>query len=219
MTPGRAYDSWADYLQSTKNEQLRRRCERIAARANRWRSGVPVDRITASDVWTVMEGARGRCSTCGSLAVEGRLSRPDGAPMSWDAVGRRVGRLGHVVPRVRGGPNTPDNLIWQCLWCNTWPLEATPGASDHGGFHPPDDPTVHAGDPFASTTGSVRGTRRVRCDSCQELVNPDELTGAPAVRLCPSCAEVNEDIVWEEPGYGWSAFGYVVALPSDNEAK
>ena len=138
------YMSWADYLNRTTAQELRRRCGRMAANANRWRlmSGVPVDRITSRDVWAVLADARGRCATCGSLAVEGRPSHPNGAPAPWDPLGRRVGSLGHRLQRVRGGPNTPDNLIWQCLWCNTWEKDAKQGSTDHQAFRPIDDLTV-----------------------------------------------------------------------------
>ena len=148
--PPPVYESWSDYMQRATKKELRERCSQIAVRANRWRlmSGVPIERITSRDVWAVLDAARGRCGTCGSLAVERRPSRPNGAPAPWEAVGRRVGSLGHVVQRVRQGSNTPDNLIWQCLWCNTWPKEANWGATTSGGFYPPDEPTFVATDPF-----------------------------------------------------------------------
>lgn len=44
----------------------------------------------------------------------------------------RIGSLGHVVARFNGGANTPDNLAWSCLWCNTRPNERQPGATDRG---------------------------------------------------------------------------------------
>src|SRR5919198_2039864 len=85
--------------------------------------------------------AKGRCCYCGSLAVEKRpVDHPD---RRWDHVGRRIGSLEHVVPVVEGGRNTVENLAWCCLWCNTWPSERTPGATDHGGFHPT-EPKVQA---------------------------------------------------------------------------
>ena len=38
--------------------------------------------------------------------------------------------------RFNGGSNAPGNLTWACLWCNTWPSERRPGATDHGGIQP-----------------------------------------------------------------------------------
>jgi hypothetical protein len=95
-------------------------------------SGRPDQRLTTDDVWRVLEAARGRCSHCGSLAVEGRPSTGKGAPTAWEQVGRRIGSLGHRLGRVNGGDNVPENLVWSCLWCNVWMEERTPGASDHG---------------------------------------------------------------------------------------
>jgi hypothetical protein len=90
--PPPVYESWSDYVQRSTRKELRERCSQIAVRANRWRlmSGVPIERITGRDVWAVLDAARGRCGTCGSLAVERRPSRPNGAPAPWEAVGRRV---------------------------------------------------------------------------------------------------------------------------------
>lgn len=94
-------------------------------------SGRPTERITADDVLAVLESAQGRCAHCGSLAVERRPSGQDGRPLPWEAVGRRIGSLGHLTARVFGGSNTSGNLAWSCLWCNTWPQERTPGATGH----------------------------------------------------------------------------------------
>jgi hypothetical protein len=63
-----------------------------------------------------------------------QLPRPDGAPVPWDMVGRRIGSLGHQISRFNGGDNTRENLVWSCLWCNTWLGERRPGATDHGGY-------------------------------------------------------------------------------------
>ncbi len=54
-------------------------------------------------------------------------------PLPWETAGRRIGSLGHLTARVFGGDNTPGNLAWSCLWCNTWPQERTPSAADHDG--------------------------------------------------------------------------------------
>lgn len=135
---------------------------RIKARtANRPKlvSGRPANRITPWDVIDILIAAQGRCHHCGSLAVERRPSKPNGAPLPWEAIGRRIGSLEHVVPLagepiILGlnegthgavgmsigprGTNTVDNLVWACLWCNTWPDERVPGAIDHGGYHEPE---------------------------------------------------------------------------------
>jgi hypothetical protein len=96
-------------------------------------SGPPDCTITAADVGEVLQSVKGRCEHCGSLAVEKRPSGPDGRPTPWAPVGRRIGSLGHRVARFNGGSNSITNLCWSCLWCNTWPTERRPGATDHGG--------------------------------------------------------------------------------------
>lgn len=73
---------------------------------------------------------------CGSLAVEKRPSTATGQPLPWDAVGRRIGSLGHRIARFNRGTNALSNLCWSCLWCNTWPDDRKRGATDHGGWHP-----------------------------------------------------------------------------------
>jgi hypothetical protein len=102
-------------------------------------SGNPSDKIGVDDVWQVLVAARGQCAYCGSLAVENRPSLPDGTPVPWDTVGRRIGSLGHRISRFNGGDNTPENLVWSCLWCNTWLGERRPGGTDHGGYFPISD--------------------------------------------------------------------------------
>jgi hypothetical protein len=132
--PDPIYRSWADFLAATTAAQRLAWCDRKARRANRPRlmSGHPNLRITAAVVWAVLEEAAGRCGDCGSLAVEGRPSGPDGRPTAWAAVGRRIGALGHRLARFNGGGNDRDNVYWCCLWCNTWPAERRLGATDHG---------------------------------------------------------------------------------------
>ena len=128
------YLSWSDYVARTSAAQRRDLCSRKARRANRERlmSGRPAERLVWQDVWSVMEAAQGRCMYCGSLALEGRPSKSNGAPAPWEQVGRRVGSLSHVTARVYGGTTTLDNLGWACLWCNTWPSERVPGSTDRG---------------------------------------------------------------------------------------
>lgn len=132
------YASWEDFLNRTTPSERMAWCRAKASKANRPRlmSGPPDVRIVGSDVWAVLENARGRCEYCGSLAVENRPSTADGKPIGWAQVGRRIGSLGHRVARFNGGSNAPVNLSWACLWCNTWPDERRPGATDHGGIQP-----------------------------------------------------------------------------------
>lgn len=135
------YTSWNDYLAKTTPAMRRRWCAAKTKKANapRLMSGSPALVITADDVWAVLEAARGRCAHCGSLAVEKRPSMPNGSPAPWEHVGRRIGSLGHRTSRFQGGANNQDNLIWSCLWCNTWPDQRVPGALDHGGYFPIDN--------------------------------------------------------------------------------
>lgn len=136
--PPPLYVTWEDYLARTTPAERRRWCATKAAKANRPRlmSGRPETMISADDVLVVLEKARGRCAHCESLAVE---RRPPGA---WGHVGRRIGSLGHRIARFNGGPNTPDNLDWCCMWCNTWPEERIKGATDHGGYFPTSNDTA-----------------------------------------------------------------------------
>ncbi|PZS40765.1 MAG: hypothetical protein DLM62_01115 [Pseudonocardiales bacterium] len=140
--PPPVYASFSDFLAKTTPGQRLAWCRTKAKKANgeRLMSPAPEHRITAADVATILMTARGRCAHCGSLAVERRPSNPaNGAPLPWEHVGRRIGSLGHVVARFHGGTNTPDNLAWSCLWCNTWQSERIPGATDRGGYHPEGD--------------------------------------------------------------------------------
>jgi len=132
------WTTWAEYRDAVAPWQVLERCRQSAKRANRKRllSGRPREQVTALDVLAVFEAAEGRCAHCGSLAVEGRPSGAAGAPALWGQVGRRVGSLEHVVPRFAGGTNERSNLAWSCLWCNTWPDQRAPGATDHGAVQP-----------------------------------------------------------------------------------
>jgi hypothetical protein len=137
--PAPVYTSWVDYLAQTTWTRLRQRCRETAKRANRKRllSPMPEHSVSPLMVWRVLSEARGRCAHCGSLAVEGRPSDPrKGTPISWGHIGRRVGSLEHKKARYVGGDNDLTNLAWCCLWCNTWPEERRPGATDHGGYYP-----------------------------------------------------------------------------------
>ncbi len=133
------YQSWQDFLARTSEAERMRWCAKKAKVANRPRlmSGAPEVRIAAEEVWEVLRRARGRCRHCGSLALERRPSDPrTGAPRPWEHVGRRIGSLEHVEPRIAGGANGTGNLAWACLWCNTWEAERIAEARDHGGYHP-----------------------------------------------------------------------------------
>ena len=136
--PPPQWRSWADWCTSTTVDQKRTWCTRKAKKANRGRllAGSAERRVSAHDVWLVLEAAAGRCCYCGSLAVEQRPSGPTGQPIPWAAVGRRIGSLGHKVSRFDGGGNERENLAWTCLWCNTWQSERRSGATDHGGLFP-----------------------------------------------------------------------------------
>lgn len=131
------YASWTDFLARTSEQERRRWCAKKAKVANRDRlmSGPPTTRTTCREVLDVLMRAEGRCAFCGSLAVENRPSKPNGAPAPWAPVGRRIGSLGHTVGRIHGGDNTTENLVWSCLWCNVWQDERRMGATDHGGLH------------------------------------------------------------------------------------
>jgi hypothetical protein len=108
-------------------------------RSNRERlmRGTPNDRLIGDQVWAVLEAAEGRCPHCGSLAVENRPSKPNDAPAPCESVGRRIDSRVHVVAQFNSGANTPDNLAWSCLRCNTRPNERQPGATDHAAARQP----------------------------------------------------------------------------------
>lgn len=129
------YADWADFIRRTTTAERMAWCRMKAKKFNRTiPEGV---RLTPEIVWSVMRSAKGRCRFCGSLAVERRPSKASGAPAPWESVGRRIGSLEHIRPRVYGGSNARRNLAWCCLWCNTWPGSREPGATDHGGHYPP----------------------------------------------------------------------------------
>jgi len=91
----------------------------------------PTPKITKHQVWAVMSAALGRCAYCNSLAVERAPANPVTKKLApWAQIGRRIGSLDHVA----SPENHPDNLAWCCLWCNTWPQERRPQATDHGGY-------------------------------------------------------------------------------------
>src|SRR5688500_17717862 len=128
------FRTYEEFLAANPLREIRFWCSRKAVRANRPRllSGRPAEKITTDDVVAVLTNARGRCTHCGSLAVERAPQHPDTRkPLPWAHIGRRIGSLDHIVPRIDGGTNTPSNLVWSCHWCNTWPSERTPGATDH----------------------------------------------------------------------------------------
>jgi hypothetical protein len=134
-TPPR-WASWEHYLSSTTPAERRAMCAVRTKKANaaRLMSPAPERRLTADDVWRLVEAAKGRCAHCGSLCLEKLPYDPaTNRKLPWGQVGRRIGSLSHLVPRVRGGTNDSANLVWSCLWCNTWSCERVPGATDHGG--------------------------------------------------------------------------------------
>lgn len=174
-----AYLSWEDFLTQADAAEVMVWCRAKAKRANgkRLMSGEPEARITAQDVWSVMAAACGRCAYCGSLAVQKRPSTPTGQPLPWEKVGRRIGSLGHIVPRFDGGTNTPDNLCWSCLWCNTYPDEGRLGATDHGGLQPDGD---LCGIPGCGVIRPKDAELPLRPDHCPEH-------GGALGELCATC--------------------------------
>lgn len=138
LPPPPVFASWAEFLARTSRSDRMKRCYAAAKKANRKRllSEMPLVRISGPEVWEIIAAARGRCLHCDSLAVENRPSNPNGAPLPWAQIGRRIGSLEHLISRFEGGDNELYNLAWACLWCNTWPHERRRMAVDHGGYHP-----------------------------------------------------------------------------------
>jgi HNH endonuclease len=128
------YSSYGDYRGKVPLTVIMRKCSGIARTANRPRlySGPAIVRLAATDVFSVLNNAQGRCCYCNSLAVDNKPSLPNGAPLPWADIGRRIGSLEHLIPRMDGGDNDADNLAWACLWCNTWHAERIWNATDHG---------------------------------------------------------------------------------------
>lgn len=131
------FTSWEDFLTRTTKEERIRWCREKARKANQKRllSESPTVKLTAEVVWEVLQSYKGHCRYCGSLALENRPSKPDGTPLPWEHIGRRIGSLDHIVSRFAGGGNNHDNLAWACLWCNTWSKERKKIADDHGGLY------------------------------------------------------------------------------------
>jgi hypothetical protein len=138
------FSSWNDFLQRTsatyRKQWLRGKVQFANTGAGFGRPQVwyPKYKLTIDDVWDILCEAKGHCAYCGSLAVEKAPAKSNGAFMSWESIGRRIGSLDHIKPRSSGGDNNRENLCWCCLWCNTWPSERIPGATDHGGYYPND---------------------------------------------------------------------------------
>jgi hypothetical protein len=132
-TPQPLYTSWDDYLARTTPQERRAWCQKKVRVANRPKMmSNAAEKLTVQEVADVLNAAQGRCVHCGSLAVEGRPSGPNGVPNPWTNVGRRIGSLEHIVSLSLGGRNHVSNLAWSCLWCNTWTHQRIPGALDHG---------------------------------------------------------------------------------------
>ena len=135
VVPPPKFLTYEAFHEGTPLREIRAWCARKADRANRPRllSGAPTERIGTQDVYDILHAAKGRCTHCGSLAVEGAPTHPETRkPMPWGHIGRRIGSLDHTVARIDGGANTVVNLRWSCHWCNTWISERIPGATDHG---------------------------------------------------------------------------------------
>lgn len=95
--PPVVYGSWSDFLAKTTRAARRTWCAAKAKKANapRLMKGRPANRITPDDAMAILEAARGRCSHCGSLAVEKRPPTPTG-------------------PRLHGSRWAPDRLVRPC---------------------------------------------------------------------------------------------------------
>jgi hypothetical protein len=138
------FRSWDDFLQRTsasyRKQWLRAKVKFANTGAGFGRPQVwyPKYTLTVDDVWDILCEAKGRCAYCGSLALEKVPVKPSGGLDSWEDIGRRIGSLDHIKPRSSGGDNNRENLCWCCMWCNTWPSERIPGATDHGGYYPND---------------------------------------------------------------------------------
>jgi hypothetical protein len=66
------YESWEHYLAVTGPAERRAMCAARVKKANapRLMSDAPERRVTADDVWQIVQAARGRCHYCGSLCLE-----------------------------------------------------------------------------------------------------------------------------------------------------
>ena len=134
-----AYDSWDNFLAEARYNDVARWLRRKIRGANKWRdmSGSPDELVSFETVLVALLATRGRCTYCGSLAIEPMPTAGSRlAPFAHK--GRRVGTLDHAVSRFSGGPNALGNLVWCCLWCNDWKAERRWRADDHGGYYPDD---------------------------------------------------------------------------------
>jgi hypothetical protein len=102
------YRCWSHFLAKTSHAERMKKSRMKAKKANAVRllSEAPEISVTAQEVWAIQEASEGRCFHCGSLAVEGRPSKPKtGAPLPWAQIGRRIGALDHLTTRFEGGGN------------------------------------------------------------------------------------------------------------------
>ena len=65
------FNTWNEFFDTTEKERLSW-CSSKASFSNKKRllAGISVQKIMASDVWKVLEAAKGKCFYCGSLALE-----------------------------------------------------------------------------------------------------------------------------------------------------
>ena len=87
IPPMPGYATWTDFLQRSVPGERGHWCVTKARKANRERlmSGRPETRITAEDVWTILEAARGRCARrdcCGSFDGASLAMRRDVASLA-----------------------------------------------------------------------------------------------------------------------------------------
>lgn len=141
-TPTPLYSSWADFTSRANPREVRKWCAEKAKKANTRAAerGITAT-IDADDVFATLLAAHGRCSYCGSLAVETIPSGPDGKSLPCRNIGRRIGSLDHVEALYNRGANDRSNLAWACMLCNSGKPRRILGATDHGAVQAdgPDD--------------------------------------------------------------------------------
>ena len=65
------FNTWNDFISDTTEKERLAWCSSKASFSNKKRllAGIPVQKIMASDVWKVLEAAKGKCFYCGSWVV------------------------------------------------------------------------------------------------------------------------------------------------------
>ncbi len=133
-TPSPTYASWEDFLGKTKPGGRTAWLTQKARAANE--RYLPA--IKASNIWAIVQAQRGLCVYCGSLAVEKapvgmpKSGKQSGGIMGWAQVGRRIGTLEHIDPKLG---NLPTNLAWACMLCNTFYPNVRAALHECGGLY------------------------------------------------------------------------------------